>query len=266
MSQNQALATVQSGKALQQQAKQAPSFMEVQNMASVFYASGMFTDIKSEAQASVKILAGQVFGFDPITSMAYVHIIQGKAYLGAKIQAGLIKSSGIYDYKITEHTDKACCLQFYKYYNGEWKPLNIPIRYTIEEATQAGVTSNPTWKKHPKAMLFASCIRQGMTRCTPDLLRSGSAVTPSYAQISHAAETVGELAEVSSEAEFSDVTIDAEIETSGTRADLETQAFELISNITGNDDKEISKLLKGQSVADMSDDVLAANIELWKSI
>jgi hypothetical protein len=161
----------------QQLIAQRPSILEIKDLASVFYASGMFTDVKSEAQAMVKILAGQSFGFDAITSMAYVHIIQGKAYLGAKIQASIIKSSGMYDYKIVEHTDTACSLQFYRLFNGEWKPLNQPIRYTMQEATNAGVTSNPTWKKHPKAMLFASCIRQGMTRCTPDLLKRGQTQT-----------------------------------------------------------------------------------------
>lgn len=271
MSQSQALA-VQNGQALQHQTKQSNELASIREYASIFYHSGMFTDIKSEAQAAVKILAGRAFGFDEITSMAYVHLIQNKATLGAKLQAALIKASGRYNYKVTEHTDKACTVQFTQLFDGKWTSLGLPIRYTIEEAVTAGVTTNPTWKKHPKAMLFASCIRQGMTRYTPDLLRTGGNA-PNYSEISNAIEDVSELAELTTTDEAKAEPIEAEIVTSAPadpseshRADLETLAFDLIQQITNGEPAEVKKLLKGKQIANVTDDELKSLIADWQSI
>lgn len=255
----QAIATTK-GTALQRQALTSQKMLELKDVASIFYASGMFTDIKSEAQAAVKIMAGQSFGFDPITSIAFVHIINGKPTLGAKLQAALIKSSGIYEYKVTEHTDKACTIQFYKFNGSEWKALNLPIRYTIEEAQTAGVTANPTWKKHPKAMLFASCIRQGMTRCTPDLIRAGNTVSHNYAAVSGALDSVPELAEmdVKDEVVAETEAVDAEPVTAeeSNRADMETYVFDLLKEVTGGDASALKRTMKGRVVANMTDEDL----------
>ncbi len=251
--------TVANGQQLQQTGKSSTNFMEVKNMASVFYASGMFGDVKSEAQAMVKIFAGNAFGFDPITSMAYVHIIQGKAYLGAKLQAGLIKASGRYNYRVVEHTDKVCSIQFTQLFNNKWENLGLPVRYTIEQATTAGVTSNPTWKKHPMAMLFASCIRQGMTRYTPDLLRNQSSAV-SYGQITNEIEDIPELKaintvdEVQTETPVQDY-IDAPVDPNeSTRADLETHLFDLLQTLSGGDAAKTKSLLKNRNVKDMQND------------
>jgi len=49
-----------------------------------FAESGMFPDIKSAAQAAVKIQAGKEFGIQPFASMTGIHIIAGKPVIGAK--------------------------------------------------------------------------------------------------------------------------------------------------------------------------------------
>jgi len=148
---------------------------ELKEVAEVFIQSGSFTDVKQAAQAMVKIMAGAELGFSPIVSMTGVHFFNGKVSLGANLIASLIKDSGKYEYKITEHTAEACAVEFYQKINNELKSLGVPVRYTIAEASKAGLTGKDNWKKYPADMLFAACIRQGARRYCGDILRG---VTP----------------------------------------------------------------------------------------
>jgi len=126
-----------------------------------FYKSGMFADIKSAQQAVVKILAGAELGISPFASMAGIHIIQGKPTIGAGLMAARVKSFGKYDYKVIEHNDKTCSIDFYK---GDEKLGNST--FTIEDAKKAG-TKN--MDKFPKNMLFARAISNGVKFYTPDI-------------------------------------------------------------------------------------------------
>ena len=54
------------------------NFDDVQSTASAMAKSGYFLDSKDQAQAIVKILAGQELGFGPFASMTGVYIIQGR--------------------------------------------------------------------------------------------------------------------------------------------------------------------------------------------
>ena len=63
-----------------------------------FAESGMFPDIKSAAQAIVKIQAGAELGIGPFQSMSGIHIISGKPTIGAGVMAAMVKGSGKYDY------------------------------------------------------------------------------------------------------------------------------------------------------------------------
>jgi len=144
---------------------------ELKEVAAVFIESGSFNDVKQAAQAMVKIMAGQELGFSPIVSMTNIHFFNGKVSIGSNLMASLIKDSGKYEYKITEHTNEACSIQFYQRIKDELKSLGVPVRYTIQDATKAGLTGKEVWKKYPSDMLFAACIRQGTRRYCADVLR-----------------------------------------------------------------------------------------------
>ncbi len=151
------------------------SMRELRDLAEIFIASGQFTDIKSVAQAQLKILAGNELGFSPIVSMTGIHFFQGRVSIGANLIASLIKDSGKYEYKILQHSAEACEVAFFQNINGELKSLGTPVFYTYADAQQAGLTGKDVWKKYPKDMLFAACIRQGARRYCADILRG---VTP----------------------------------------------------------------------------------------
>jgi hypothetical protein len=126
-----------------------------------FFKSGMFSDIKSAQQAVVKIMAGAEMGISPFAAMSGIHIIQGKPTIGAGLMAARVKGFGKYDYKVLEHTDKICSIEYFQGANS----LGIST-FTIEDARKAG-TKN--LDKFPKNMLFARAMSNGVKWYTPDI-------------------------------------------------------------------------------------------------
>ena len=129
-----------------------------------FFKSGMFADIKSAQQAVVKIMAGAEMGISPFAAMAGIHIIQGKPTIGAGLMAARVKGFGKYDYRVVEHTDKVCSIEYFQVA----KSLGIST-FTIEDARKAG-TKN--LDKFPKNMLFARAMSNGVKWYTPDIYES----------------------------------------------------------------------------------------------
>lgn len=142
---------------------------EIMTIGKAFVESGMFPDIKSAAQAVVKIQAGQEIGIAPFAAMTGIHIIQGRPTVGAGLIASKVKSSGKYDYKVVEMTDKLCSLDFYQ---GKEKIGNST--FTIEDARKA---QTKNLDKFPKNMLFARAISNGVKWFTPDVF-NGPVYTP----------------------------------------------------------------------------------------
>ena len=136
---------------------------DILTISKAFAESGMFPDIKIAAQAMVKIQAGQELGLKPFASMNGIHIISGKATIGAGIIASSIKGSGKYDYRIITQTDKVCEIEFF-----EGKESLGKSKFTIEDAKKAG-TKN--LDKFPANMLFARAISNGVKWYTPDVFQ-----------------------------------------------------------------------------------------------
>jgi hypothetical protein len=121
----------------------------------------MFPDIKSAAQAIVKIQAGSEIGIPPFASMSGIHIIQGKPTIGAGVMAAMVKGSNKYDYRVIESSELICSIDFFQ---GKEKIGNST--FTIADAKKAG-TKN--LDKFPKNMLFARAMSNGVKWYTPDV-------------------------------------------------------------------------------------------------
>jgi len=144
-----------------------------------FFKSGMFADIKSAQQAVVKIMAGSEMGISPFAAMSGIHIIQGKPTIGAGLMAARVKGFGKYDYKVLEHSDKICSIEYFQ--NG--KSLGVST-FTIEDARKAG-TKN--LDKFPKNMLFARAMSNGVKWYTPDIYESPVYVPEEMEQVTEEA-------------------------------------------------------------------------------
>jgi hypothetical protein len=140
---------------------QTTTISDVMHIAKAFSESGMFPDIKSVAQAAVKIQCGKELGIPPFAAMSGIHIIQGKPTIGAGVMAAMVKASGKYNYRVTEQTDKVCSIDYY-----EGAEMIGTSTFTIEDAKKAGTKNTD---KFPRNMLFARAMSNGVKWYTPDV-------------------------------------------------------------------------------------------------
>jgi hypothetical protein len=148
-------------------------FDGLQRAAMALQKSNYFQDVKSEAQAIVKVMAGSELGLPPFASMSGIHIIQGKPVLGANVIATLVKNDPRYDYRIKQADNQACILTWYE--NGERVG---EAGFTIQEANGAGLTGKDNWKKYTSDMLFARAISRGARRFAPGIFGGSPVYTP----------------------------------------------------------------------------------------
>ena len=160
---------------------------EIMSIGKAFAESGMFPDVKTAAQAIVKIQAGQEIGIPPFAAMSGIHIIQGKPTIGAGVMASCVKGSNKYDYRVVESTEQVCSIDFYQ---GKEKIGNST--FTISDAKKAG-TKN--LDKFPKNMLFARAMSNGVKWYTPDVF-SGPVYVPEEMTAVITEDTQAEVIEV----------------------------------------------------------------------
>src|SRR5690242_2914098 len=90
------------------------TFEETMTLCQTLAKSGFFADVRDAAQAVVKVLAGRELGIAAISSMTNIHIVKGRVTLSANLMAGAIKRSGKYDYRVIEHSDEICSIDFFQ--------------------------------------------------------------------------------------------------------------------------------------------------------
>ncbi len=146
------------------------TFEELSGMAKAFIASGMFKDVTAISQAIVKVQAGKELGIPPVYAMQNINMIKGKLCTSANTMALLIKRSGRYNYRITEHTDLVCNIKFLELEDNKWVEVG-ESKFTMEDAKRAKlVYPDSAWVKYPRAMLFSRAISQGARLYTPDAI------------------------------------------------------------------------------------------------
>lgn len=149
-------------------------------VARYFQESGLFPDLRSEAQAFVKIVAGREMGLGPLAAVSGLNVIKGRVTFSANLLASMVKRHPVYDYRVEDHTEETCRIAFYQ--SGEEIGTS---EFTIEDARRAGLAGQ-NWQRYPKAMLFARALTQGVRWFCPDVT-SG---TPAYVS-EELTETVG---------------------------------------------------------------------------
>jgi hypothetical protein len=140
----------------------------------VFKASGMFKDMRSEAEAVVKILAGREFGLGPLAAMNGIHMVDGKPTLAANLIAGQIKRHPSYDYRVIRREDDGCELEFFEVRFRRTQPPERTSLGTMKfekvDAERAGLLGKQNWRKYPRDMYFARALTAGARPFCPDVL------------------------------------------------------------------------------------------------
>jgi hypothetical protein len=128
-------------------------------------ASGLFPDLRSVAQAQVKVAAGRALGLDPVTAVAQLNVIKGRVTMSAQLMAALIKRSGKYDYAVVRLDATGCELAF-----AQGGREIGRCSFVEEDARRAGLLRGDNYRKYPEDMFFARCLSRGARRFCPDAL------------------------------------------------------------------------------------------------
>lgn len=156
------------------QDKTIQTYDDIENVAKAMVSSGYFADSAKISQAIVKIMAGREIGIGPFSSMNGIHIIQDKPSFGANVMAGKVKSSGRYNYRVTEINDSVCSIEFMELFNSQWSTIGTST-FTIADAKKAGVKNTD---KFPRNMLFARAMSNGVRWYCPDVMNGATVYTP----------------------------------------------------------------------------------------
>jgi len=148
------------------------SQLDILTLGKVMVQSGFFPDVKTMAQAVVKIVAGKELGFGPVASLRHIYVHRGHIGLMAQLIASAIRQSGRYDYKLVVCDDQKCEIEFFRVLRDQALDSLGTAAFTIQEATRAGlVKEDSAWKTYPSDVLFARAMTRGQRRYCPDVFR-----------------------------------------------------------------------------------------------
>lgn len=147
----------------------AVDYGNMPDQARAFAASGFFSDARRQSQALTKMITGQELGIGLMASMTGIHVIPSKGgtkvQIGSNILAALLRRHETYDYRIVSLDGEKCELRFTR----DGQDLEPTIVFTIEMAQKANLAHKDNWKHHPRNMLFARALSDGVKFHAPDL-------------------------------------------------------------------------------------------------
>lgn len=135
-------------------------------------------------QAAMQVMAGAELGLGPVASLRSIHMVKGKPVMDYTVLGALVKRSGRYDYGVMlirddqgnvtgqRWNERECVLEFFEHFEGGRRVVGLS-EFTWEDAKRAGLTSKDNWKNHPKAMLMARAVSQGVRAYCPDVTMGG---------------------------------------------------------------------------------------------
>lgn len=130
-------------------------------------------NIKTGAQAAAIMLKGKELNVPPMQSLSSINIIQNKPTISPEMMLALIYRD-IPGVKINfPILTKECC-QIKTTRPGQLEQI---IEFTKQDAIDAGLWGNATWKKYSRAMLRSRAIGEMARTVYPDVI-SGCSYTP----------------------------------------------------------------------------------------
>ena len=137
---------------------------DVERMAVAIAKSGLF-GLKTPDQALALMLIAQSENMHPASAARDYHIIGGKPSMKADTMLARFQAAGGI-VRWVENTDTRCAGEFVH----PSSPVPVLIDWDITRAKQAGLLSNPTWQKYPRAMLRARVVSEGIRTVYPGVL------------------------------------------------------------------------------------------------
>lgn len=150
----------------------------------------------SDKEGFARIVAGAQLGLNPIQALNGIAMINGHPTLHSDSIPCVVMASGLVTgmkYKFTGEGKELACT-FYVRRKGideyqEWT-------YSMADAEQAGLLNSPTWKAHPKKMLFNRartwCLRNTFPDVIGNLYSKDEIEDVEFSEINEKSETLKE--------------------------------------------------------------------------
>ena len=134
--------------------------------------SGNYKGLTYSTALMILQMAGEM-GLPMAQALGSMHLVDGKLVMSANLIAALVKRSGRYNYKVMEHTDKNCTIEFFEKLGVKdglivWDSLG-KFSWNMDMAKRAGLHTKQVWLKFPENMLFSRAITSGVRTFCPDL-------------------------------------------------------------------------------------------------
>lgn len=146
----------------------------IREQAGVLVKSGFLPPgINTPEKAIAIMIKGVELGIPPMQAFSHIYIISGKPGMSAELMFSLIlRAIPNLTFHYKKRDDTACIIV-------ATRPGGKPeeFSFTMEDAKKAGLLSNQTWSKYPRAMLRSRCISEMARTLFPDLLM-GCSYTP----------------------------------------------------------------------------------------
>lgn len=153
----------------------------LERIAAIIAKSGM-GGFKTQEQALVGLFLAIAEGIPFGRVIHEYHVINGRLTLRSECMlARFQRAGGSIEYLVHNDTEVSVIAS-------HPKGGSLTVTWTIERARKAGLTANPTWQKHPAAMLTARAVAQAVRAVYPACL-SGVIVEDEAIEIAAESET-----------------------------------------------------------------------------
>ena len=144
------------------------------DQARCFLQSGLLPkSLQKPEQVVLVMLKGRELGIPPLQALSHINVINGKPAMSAELMlAQILKLHPKTQFKFPERTNEKCTISV-KRAGFDWENFT----FTVQDAKQAGLMSNPSWNKYPRAMLHARVVSEMARSLFPDAI-AGISYTP----------------------------------------------------------------------------------------
>lgn len=112
------------------------------------------------------MLTAKDLGISPMKAVnGGFYVVNGKISMSTTLMADRIRKEG-HSIKIPEWNSQKCAIIGVRKDNGD----SVKFEFTMEDATAAGLTNSPTWKKFPKQMLYNRAMATLARTLFPDVV------------------------------------------------------------------------------------------------
>jgi hypothetical protein len=127
-----------------------------------FVPKGLRNSVPATAAA---MLYGREVGLPPMTSLASIHVVEGRPGMSAEAMRALVLAAG-HEIAFDETTGAVCRIRGRRNRSQHW----TVVEWSLDMARAAGLSGRDNWRKYPRAMLIARASTDLCRMVFPDVV------------------------------------------------------------------------------------------------